>query len=446
MTFGDAFTGLEAWDLLLFVVGVCLLGVSVLPRLLHDKPLSVPILVLGVGVLAWTLPLGFDTPDPVGIHGNLTEHLTEFGVIVSLMVAGLSIDRRFSWRGWASTWRLLAITMPLSVGAAALLGWWAGLVPATAALFGAVISPTDPVLGKDLEVGPPGEGAEGEETETHDLTGAGEEDEVRFALSAEAGLNDGLAFPYTNLAIAMAMFGVAPGNWFSSWVLVDVGYKVAVGIVLGWLFGRALGATILRFPADTEVARDVTGMAALAGTLLAFGGTEFVGGYGFLATFVAALTLRQSDRWNDYHTHLEGFGEQMERVVLVLVMLLFGGAIARGILAPLTWDLVLVALALVFVVRPLAGLAGLTGMTRSPWRDRAAISFYGTRGIGTFYYLSHGLEAAEFEQSAEVWAVASLVVLIAVVVHGMTAAPVLHRLDRLRADTEHASDGRYAGG
>lgn len=439
MSFGEAYTGLERYDLLLFVLGFCLLGVSVLPRLLHDKPVTVPMLVLGLGIIVWTLPLGFDTPDPVDQHARLTERISEFGVIVSLMVAGLSIDRRFSWRGWASTWRLLAVTMPLTIGAAALVGWWAGLVPATAALLGAVISPTDPVLGKDLEVGPPGEGSEGEETEDVDHTGPGEEDEVRFALSSEAGLNDGLAFPYTNLAIAMAMFGAAPSNWIGSWALVDVAFKVTVGIVLGWLFGKALGATILRFPARTEVAKDVTGMAALAGTLLAFGGTEFVGGYGFLATFVAASTLRRSDRWNEYHDHLEGFGEQMERTVLVLVMLFFGGAIARGLLEPLTWPLAGVGVALVFVIRPAAGLVGMIGMDRSPWRDRAAISFFGVRGIGTFYYLSHGLEEADFAQADEIWAVAGLVVLLSVVVHGLTAAPVLRRLDRHRAETEHAT-------
>jgi NhaP-type Na+/H+ or K+/H+ antiporter len=438
VSFGDAYIGLEEYDLLLFVIGFALLGVSVLPRLLHDKPLSVPILVLALGVLGWSLPLGFDTPDPVETHGPLTERITEFGVIVSLMVAGLSIDRKFTWRAWAPTWRLLGITMPLTIGAAALLGWWAGLVPATAALLGAVISPTDPVLGKDLEVGPPGEGSEGEETEDVDHTGPGEEDEVRFTLSSEAGLNDGLAFPYTNLAISMTLFGAAPGNWIGSWAVVHVGLKVTVGIVLGWLFGKALGATILRFPAKTDVAKDVTGMAALAGTLLAYGGTEWVGGYGFLATFVAAATLRQSDRWNEYHDHLEGFGEQMERTVLVLVMLFFGGAIARGILEPLTWELGLVAVILVLVVRPATGLVAMVGFDRSPWRDRAAISFFGMRGIGTFYYLSHALEEADFRQADEAWAVAGLTVLLSVVLHGVTAAPVLRRLDALRHGTEYA--------
>ena len=51
----------------------------------------------------------------------MTEHLTEVCVIVALMGAGLAIDRPVSWRGWRSTWRLLLITMPVTIGAVALL-------------------------------------------------------------------------------------------------------------------------------------------------------------------------------------------------------------------------------------------------------------------------------------------------------------------------------------
>lgn len=38
-----------------------------------------------------------------------------------------------------------------------------------------------------------------------------QEGSIRFALIAEAGLNDGLAFPFTNLAIAMATATVVTG-------------------------------------------------------------------------------------------------------------------------------------------------------------------------------------------------------------------------------------------
>src|SRR5215203_5476753 len=178
-----------------------------------------PIAFLGLGMLVFALPLGLPAPDPVA-HPAVTEHLTEFGVIVALMGAGLKLDRRVGLRRWSSTWRLLAITMPLSIAAVALLGWWfAGLVPAAAVLVAAALAPTDPVLASDVQVGEP--------TDDEDS-----EDEVRFALTSEAGLNDGLAFPFTYLAIAMVTAGsTSTGVWLGRWFAVDVLYKLAVGLL-----------------------------------------------------------------------------------------------------------------------------------------------------------------------------------------------------------------------
>ena len=171
--------------------------------------------MLGLGFAAFALPLGLESPDPLE-QGKLTERLTELAVIVALMGAGLKLDRPPGWRTWMSTWRLLAITMPLTIAAAAVLGWWvAGFVPATAMLLGAVIAPTDPVLATEVQVGAPGEGYEEREAGKHDPAGA--EVEVRFSLTSEAGLNDGLAFPFTYAAIAMAIAGPAPGNWIGCW-------------------------------------------------------------------------------------------------------------------------------------------------------------------------------------------------------------------------------------
>jgi NhaP-type Na+/H+ or K+/H+ antiporter len=130
----------------------------------------------------FALPVDLPGADPLA-HPKVTEHLTEVGVIVALMGAGLKIDRPLSRKGWASTWRLLATAMPLTIAAVALPGrWWTGLVPAAALLLGGALAPTDPVLASDVQVG--------ELTDQEDS-----EDEVRFALTSEAGLNDGLAFP-----------------------------------------------------------------------------------------------------------------------------------------------------------------------------------------------------------------------------------------------------------
>src|SRR5688500_15495284 len=136
---------------------------------------------------AFALPLAVPRPDPVE-DGESVKRLAELVVIVSLMGSGLRLDRPVGWRSWMLTWRMLAIAMPITIVGAAFLGWWMlGFLPATALLLGAVLAPTDPVLASDVQVGPPGEE---------------EEDEVRFTLTSEAGLNDGLAFPFTNAAIA----------------------------------------------------------------------------------------------------------------------------------------------------------------------------------------------------------------------------------------------------
>src|SRR4030095_10309914 len=123
------------------------------------------------------------------------------------------------WRRWATTWRLLAIAMPLSILGIAFLGWsLVGLSASAAILLGAVLAPTDPVLASDVQVGPPG---------------SGEEDEVRFSLTSEAGLNDGLAFPFVSLAVAMAVYGAAPGSWTLEWLGVDILWKIGTGIGVG---------------------------------------------------------------------------------------------------------------------------------------------------------------------------------------------------------------------
>jgi sodium/hydrogen antiporter len=423
----DAFAGVEGYDLLLAILGLAILATAFLPRLLLSKPVSMPMVLLALGFAVYALPLGLEPPDPIE-QGTLTERLTELGVIVALMGAGLKLDRPLGWRSWASTWLLLGITMPLTIAAAALLGWWAvGLVPATAMLLGAVVAPTDPVLATEVQVGAPGEGYETGET---DIPIGQEEEEVRFSLTSEAGLNDGLAFPFTYAAVAMAMVGPSPANWIGSWLLMDFLYKIAVGLVLGYVLGRVLARMILSFPADTQLAKNITGLSALPATLISYGVTEYVGGYGFIAVFIAACAMRTYERDHDYHESLHAFAEQAELLLTAGILIGLGGAIAGGLLAPLTWPAALVGLLLIFVVRPAAGLLGLARSSSMPWSERAAVSFFGVRGVGSLYYLSYGLNEADFPGQELLWALVSFVILVSVAVHGASGSAVMDILDR----------------
>ncbi len=188
---------MDNYDLLLAVVGAVTLAATALPLLLAGRPLSFPLAYVGLGLVLFSLPIDLPRADPIAQRAFL-ERISELAVIVALMGAGLKLDRPFGWSSWRPTWRLLGIALPVTIVATGLLGWWfLGLAPATAMLLGAAVSPTDPVLASDVQVGPPGES---------------DEDDVRFTLTSEAGLNDGLAFPFTNAAIAAAGAG-GLGDW-----------------------------------------------------------------------------------------------------------------------------------------------------------------------------------------------------------------------------------------
>jgi NhaP-type Na+/H+ or K+/H+ antiporter len=407
------------------VVGVAFLLAALLPSLTRNLPISLPIAFFVLGLVLFWLPLPIPMLDLMDDRAWV-ERFAEITVILSLAGVGLSINRRPGWRRWASTWRLLAIAMPLTIAGVAVLGLWAGLAASSALLLGAALAPTDPVLASDVQV----EGPD-----------ASREDEVRFALTSEAGLNDALAFPFVGLAVLVAEHGASPSGWIAEWVFVDVLWKVGAGLVIGLVVGRALGWLAFHAPhSRVRLAEQAEGFVILAATFLAYGVAELAHAYGFLAVFVAAVTHRRAESDSEYHGELVAFGEQIERLLIVVVLVLLGGQIVGGALAALTVvDVVLVAL-LILVVRPGAAYLALTrgGTDR---RERIIIAFFGVRGVGTIYYLAFGLGAASFTDSDRLWAIAILAIATSVVLFGVLATPTLRWLDsRARADSRTSVD------
>ncbi len=422
---------METYALVLAVLGVAVLGAAVLPSLLDRLPVSLPIVYVVAGMLLFSLPVDIDAPQPTdGDDTTWAEHLTELVVIVSLMGAGLKLRRPVGWRSWSSTWRLLGITMPITIGAIALLGGaFLGLPLAAAILLGAVLAPTDPVLASDVQLTGPRADRDAdrdvdqpEPTEPGTADEADAEDEARFALTSEAGLNDGLAFPFTNLAIALA----AGGAWFGGWLLDDVVLKLTIGLVSGLVLGRLVGYLAFGIPATVQLARTGQGFVSIGATFLVYGVTELLHGYGFLAVFVAAVVIRQTELDHEYHEVLHDFAETLERLASVVFLLLLGGSVVDGALVALSPAGVVVAVAVVLLVRPVAGLLGLLG-SGLPRAQRWPIAFFGIRGMGTIYYLAHAVTEERFPSSLEVWSVAIVAILASVVLHGVTVSHVFRR-------------------
>ncbi|MER7895714.1 cation:proton antiporter [Streptomyces sp. NPDC096046] len=403
-------------------LGVGALLAAVLPRVLSGRPLSVPLVFLLCGIGVYLLPLPLPVIDPVRDR-VVAEHVTEVVVIISLMGAGLALNRPVGWHRWGATWRLLGVTMPLTFLITALVAWWLlDWPPAAALLLGAVLAPTDPVLAAEVRVGEPTD-------DEHD------EDEVRFALTSEAGLNDGLAFPLTYAAVGLATVAGSgwSAEWIGPWAAQDLAYKCAVGVLGGLLMGRLLGWLFFRTPSRVlRLSQHREGFVALGATFLAYGVTERAGGYGFLAVFVTACAIRSAERSHGYHNVLHDFMEQVERLLTATVLFLLGGFIALGGLSALTWWGAITGCAVLLVIRPLSGWAGLLGSSLGS-RERRVVAAYGVRGIGSLYYLAYALGHQGFAlPERELWAVVTFTVLASVVLHGVTAGPVIARLDRLR--------------
>jgi len=395
---------------------VVVLLVSWAPKGLRRLPLSLAMICVGLGAGIFSFDILSFNPDP-RTWDTVTERLTELVVIISLMGAGLKLDRPVSLKGWGPTWRLLAIAMPLTIAATAWLGVTGlGFSLAMALLLGAAMAPTDPVLASDVQTGPPK---------------SGEENEVRFNLTAEAGLNDALAFPFVNLAILVSLSGAAAwaGQGLGQWLAIDVGWKLIAGGVMGWAVGKAMGW--LFFHAHKRgLSRHADGLVAIGATFIAYAATEIVHGYGFLAVFVCALTIRASEREDDFHEEMHDFAEQIERLLMMLVLVLFGGALANGLLDALTWTDVAIGLAILFIVRPVFGYLSLIG---SPLlnRDRVMLAYLGIRGLGSVYYVAYALNHGEFGDSERLWAITGFVVLTSIIVHGVTATPLMALIERL---------------
>ena len=400
--------------------GIATLVAALLPRLLTRVPVSLPLVFVGAGITAFALFPDLPDPDPT-VHSTFALHLTELCVIVSLMGAGLAINRAFSWRTWSTTWRLLAITMPLSVVAVALLGWWGlGLGVASAVLLAAALAPTDPVLASEVEVSEP-------ITEEEE----GDDDQVRFAITSEAGLNDGLAFPFTYAAIAVSLAGIAPSGSVGQWLLLDVVWRLSVGVLVGlgagWLLRRLFFST---FSERLGFTRKADGLIALAAIFPAYGAAESVEGYGLIAVFVCACTIRAAERTHGLHAVLHTFVEQVERLLTVVVLILLGGAVARGILGSLMRR------------HPSRGAHHLRDPPRNgtdrtnPGKDRTE----GTRGDRflrgarrrILVLIAYGLQNGDFPDGDRLWAIVTAVILGSILVHGVAATPAMALIDRMR--------------
>lgn len=346
-----------------------------LPRLVRGREPTASALLIMLGAAAFGVVPGMPALfDPV-TRAPLWSVVAEIAVIVALFGTGLRIDNIASLALWTRALRLVLIAMPLTIGAIAMLGLWAGLPLAAAVLLGASFAPTDPVLAGDLQVGPPLEG---------------EEHPLCFAHTTEAGLNDGLAFPFVYAAILLAAGSFDWGTWAGFYIAWKVIVGLACGAAAGWLLRKGF----FTVPRGHTLADANAGVVALAAIFATYGLTELVEGYGFLAMFAMGLLLRREEAEHSFHASLHKFTETIEHAFTAILLVAIGASLPQ-LWSWLDWRIAVMTAVSLLVVRPVAAWLSLAGGSLDR-AARAAAAFYGVRGIGTVFYVAYAATQAEF--------------------------------------------------
>jgi NhaP-type Na+/H+ or K+/H+ antiporter len=174
------------------------------------------------------------------------------------------------------------------------------------------------------------------------------------------------------------------------------------------------------FPKENALAKTESGVIALAGVLLAYGATELLEGYGFIAAFVAGITLRRSETHHAFHTRLHAFSESIEHALTAALLIALGAALP-ALMPALDWTGAAIGLALIFLVRPLIGWLSLQG-TILTGRRRLVVAAYGVRGVGSIYYLAYAGSHMDLANKEQLWAIIAFTITVSTVVHGFTAS------------------------
>nr|WP_242036674.1 sodium:proton antiporter [Leptolyngbya sp. FACHB-321] len=368
-------------------------------------PVSYALIYLVVGIVL--SPYGFNLvqlrPD-----AKFLERLTEFAVLISLFGCGLKMNRPLTAWAWNSTIRLIGFLMPLSIFAiAAIAHWVLQLDWGPAVLLGGILAPTDPVLASEVQLDNPSD-----------------RDELRFGLTSEGGLNDALAFPF----VYFGLHWLENDNWqtwFGKWVAVDVLWAITVGIVMGIVVARAVQWLDHRLQAHRQADELLEDFLSLAAILITYALTELANGYGFAAVFVAGVVMQRRIPERDKSLSQLRFIERVEKLVEIAAILLLGALLRVEPLVRFAGPALLVAVLLLFLIRPLGGWLSMIG-SPVPSATRWLFGWFGIRGVGSLYYLTyafgHGLEGDTGELIA--WITFTTIVL-SVVVHGITATPLM---------------------
>jgi NhaP-type Na+/H+ or K+/H+ antiporter len=387
------------------VVTFCLLvlAFAATTRRLSRAYVTAPVVFLAAGALLQLLVSGdgAELAGPFTVLAEVTLALVLFHDAAQVRPRQIGADR-------GPELRLLLIGLPLTI----LLGWGAALLlfpgapVVLALLLAASLAPTDAGLGAATVLDP------------------AVPVRVRRLLNVESGLNDGLATPVVLFAIAAlaGSEGLGPVATVGSALvalLVGVGVGVAAGAGSGVLLGRSR-----RHGWSTGASRS---LAVLAIPVLAYFAADLVGGNAFVASFVAGTAFTGAAAWAGGPRSPLHLTEALSEPLGFAIWFAFGFAALPLVVSEIGPRELAYALASLTVLRmaPVALVLLGTGL-RAP--TVAFIGWFGPRGLASVVFGMLALEGlADDEPLRQVLATIALTVMLSILAHGMSAAPLAAR-------------------
>jgi cell volume regulation protein A len=360
---------------------------------------GVPALVtfLALGVLAGSEGIGGIPFDDYG----LAFRLGSIALVLILFDGGLNTSPIVFRRAVRGAGLLATLAVLLTALVMAGFGMLLGLPLQLALLIGAVVSSTDAAAvfsilrnsGVRLERG------------------------TAATLEVESGLNDPMALFLTIVATEIAL-GTDAG-------LADFGLLFVVQLVVGVLVGGAIGfggraiLRVVRLPAG-----GLYPVLTVALAFLAFGVTTLLEGSGFLAVYLAAVSLAAAPI--PYKAGVRRVHDALAWLSQILMFVMLGLLVFPSRLVPTTLHGLALAVALAFVARPLAVFAVLAPL-RTPWREQVFIAWVGLRGavpiVLATYPVLRGVTAGD-----QIFHLVFFVVLVNSLIPGASVAWLARRL------------------
>ena len=404
----------------LMVLATVVFAFGLVSRRLEGTVLTPPLVFVAAGVVLG--PAGFGVAE-FALDEHTVLLLGEIALAIVLFTDAARTDLSALRQNEALPLRLLGVGMPLTIalGTALAALLLTDLTFWEAAIVGTVLAPTDAALGQPVVSNPRVPAR------------------VRQALNFEAGLNDGLSVPFLALFLTLAVAEEEHSS-ASAWVrfaLEQVGFGALVGVGVGLLGGWLVSRASSRGWMDESFQR----LALLAMALIAWALADTIGGNGFIAAFVGGLVVGPTVK--RVGERLIRFTEAEGQLLNLSVFFIFG-VLVVGLAQSLSWTVVLYALLSLTVVRMLPVALSLLG-TRLRGVSVLFAGWFGPRGLASVVLGLIVLEEAPLLAGRdEIEAVVTLTVLLSVLLHGLTAAPLsaayARRIEGMAADVPEKRD------